>query len=338
MKKILLIATGGTIASSESGGGLTPSIDVKSLLAYIPDIKSVCQLDGISVMNVDSTNMNPSLMAAIAQAVADNYESYDGFVVAHGTDTMAYSAAAMTYMLKNLAKPVVFTGSQIPIEALYTDAKKNLSDAIRFACEGINGVYVTFDGMVINGAHAMKIKTRSSDAFETVNFPVIAEIKLGRITYNQVLDYSGHLQQLSRPVSGEFAIDTRLCPDILILKIFPGIRPDIFDFIKNTYRGVIIESFGIGGIPNEHNDIVAKIHELIDAGVAVVITTQCIYEGIDLSIYEVGQNLAKQNVIIGADMTTEAITMKLMWALAHYDSIEAIKEYMEAPLFSDRSY
>ena len=107
MKKILLIATGGTIASSESGGGLTPSIDVKSLLAYIPDIKSVCQLDGISVMNVDSTNMNPSLMAAIAQAVADNYESYDGFVVAHGTDTMAYSAAAMTYMLKNLAKPVV---------------------------------------------------------------------------------------------------------------------------------------------------------------------------------------------------------------------------------------
>lgn len=245
-EKILLIATGGTIASSESGGGLTPSIDVKRLLAYIPDIKSVCQLDGISVMNVDSTNMNPSLMAAIAQAVADNYESYDGFVVAHGTDTMAYSAAAMTYMLKNLAKPVVFTGSQIPIEALYTDAKKNLSDAIRFACEGINGVYVTFDGMVINGAHAMKIKTRSSDAFETVNFPVIAEIKLGRITYNQVLDYSGHLQQLSRPVSGEFAIDTRLCPDILILKIFPGIRPDIFDFIKNTYRGVIIESFGIG--------------------------------------------------------------------------------------------
>ena len=182
MKKILLIATGGTIASSESSEGLTPSIDVKTLLTYIPEIESICHLEGISVMRVDSTNMNPKLMARIAETIAQNYDAYDGFVIAHGTDTMAYSAAGITYMLKNLAKPVVFTGSQIPIEALYTDAKKNLSDAIRFACEGIRGVYVAFDGIVINGTHAMKIKTRSSDAFKSINFPVIAEIKLGKIT------------------------------------------------------------------------------------------------------------------------------------------------------------
>ena len=109
MKKILLIATGGTIASSESSEGLTPSIDVKTLLTYIPEIESICHLEGISVMRVDSTNMNPKLMARIAETIAQNYDAYDGFVIAHGTDTMAYSAAGITYMLKNLAKPVAFT-------------------------------------------------------------------------------------------------------------------------------------------------------------------------------------------------------------------------------------
>ena len=289
-------------------------------------------------MRVDSTNMNPKLMARIAETIAQNYDAYDGFVIAHGTDTMAYSAAGITYMLKNLAKPVVFTGSQIPIEALYTDAKTNLSDAIRFACEGIRGVYVAFDGIVINGTHAMKIKTRSSDAFKSINFPVIAEIKLGKITYNQLLTYSGHLDKLSEEITGDFAIDTKVCRDIFVLKIFPGIGTELFDFIRTQYKGVIIESFGIGGIPNVDEDIVSKIHELIEAGVAVVITTQCIYEGIDLSIYEVGQTLGRQKVIVAADMTTEAVVMKLMWALAHYEQIDDIKRYMETPYFADRSY
>lgn len=338
MKNILLIATGGTIASSESAEGLTPSIDVNKLLSYIPEIKSICHLDGISIMNVDSTNMNPSLMARIAQAVADNYNQYDGFVITHGTDTCGYSAAALSYMMTNLNKPVILTGSQIPIEALYTDAKKNLSDAIRFACDGINGVYVCFDGSLICGTHAMKVKTRSSDAFKSINFPVVAQIKLGKITHNQMLTLSGHWDTLTGTVNGDFAADTALCTDIIVLKIFPGIGTEIFDFIKDHYRGVVIESFGIGGIPGANNNIVEKIHELITAGISVVITTQCLYEGIDLSIYEVGQHLAKQNIITAADMTTEAVTMKLMWALAHFDSQTDIKEFMEHPVFCDRSY
>lgn len=199
-------------------------------------------------------------------------------------------------------------------------------------------MYVAFDGIVINGTHAMKIKTRSSDAFKSINFPVIAEIKLGKITYNQLLTYSGHLDKLSEEITGDFAIDTKVCRDIFVLKIFPGIGTELFDFIRTQYKGVIIESFGIGGIPNVDEDIVSKIHELIEAGVAVVITTQCIYEGIDLSIYEVGQTLGRQKVIVAADMTTEAVVMKLMWALAHYEQIDDIKRYMETPYFADRSY
>lgn len=343
MKNILLIATGGTIASSKTDEGLVPAVDVEGLLQYIPQIRNVCNLKGVSIMSIDSTNMTPSLMQKIAQTVADNYALYDGFVVAHGTDTMAYSAAAVTYMLNNLRKPVVFTGSQIPMEEMHTDAKNNLSDAISFACENVCGVYVVFDGVVINGTHAMKVKTRGMDAFKSINFPEIATIKYGKIEYNRLLQLDEHYNDFmckedSICKCNELIADTKMCEDIMLLKMFPGMRGDIFDYIKEHFRGVIIESFGIGGIPNADNDIAKKIQELIEAGVAVVVTTQCIYEDVDLNIYEVGCNLAKKNVIVSQDMTTEAVTMKLMWALAHYDKLSDIKAYIEKPYFSDKGY
>lgn len=338
MKKILLIATGGTIASSESADGLVPSIDVKQLLSYIPEVVDLCDLDGVSVMSIDSTNMNPTLMTKIAETIYNTYSVYDGFVVSHGTDTMAYTAAALSYMLKNLGKPVVITGSQLPIEADYTDAKKNLSDAIRFANEDVKGVYVAFDGLIISGTHAMKVRTVNVDAFKSINFPVVATIKYGKITYNPELTYKDVWSCLQADMDEEFTISTKLCEDILIVKIFPGIGPKIFDFIKDNYKGVIIESYGIGGIPNMDYDIVSKIRELVVAGVAVVITTQCTYEGIDLAIYEVGQILAKQNAIIAGDMTTEALTMKLMWALGHYENISDVKKFMETAVCADRSF
>lgn len=338
MKKVLLIATGGTIASSETEQGLTPSIDAQQILSYIPEIEQICHLTGISIMSVDSTNMNPKLMIKIAETIYDKYEEYDGFVVTHGTDTMGYTAAALTYMLQNIKKPVVVTGSQIAIEALYTDAKKNLSDAIRFASEDFSGIFVAFDGKIINGTHAVKVKTRSTDSFESINFPTVADIKLGRITYNSALSHDDHWEKFKTHILKPFKLKTDFCEDIFILKIYPGIKPDIFDYIKEHYKGVIIESFGIGGIPNNDFDIVSKIQELITAGIAVVITTQCLYEGIDLGIYAVGQMLAKHKIIYAGDMTTEAITMKLMWALGNCKDIASIKTFIETPYFADRNY
>lgn len=344
MKKILLIATGGTIASSESKDGLTPTIDVKQLVSYIPEVTSLCDLKGLSLMSIDSTNMNPKLMTEIARSIYQAYPDYDGFVISHGTDTMAYTAAALSYMLQNLNKPVVLTGSQLPIEAEHTDAKKNLSDAIRFACEDVKGVFVAFHGLIINGTHAMKMKTISADAFWSINAPIVAAIQSGEISYHSesnhseanhseanhsYLSRSALLQQAPPSNTDSFSIAANLCEDILIIKMFPGIQPKLFDFVKENYKGVIIEGFGIGGIPNEDPDIVAKIQELIEAGIAVVITTQCLYEGIDLSVYEVGQMLAKQNVILGGRMTTEALTMKLMWALGNYQNLKDIKAFIE---------
>ncbi len=338
MKKILLIATGGTIASSESADGLAPTFDASQLLSCMPEIENLCHVDGISIMSIDSTNITPQLMAKTAESIHSHYHDYDGFVVTHGTDTMGYTAAALSYMLKNIKKPVVITGSQIAIEALYTDAKKNISDAILFALEDIAGIFVAFDGRIINGTRAVKLKTRSTDAFSSVNFPTIARIKLGRITYNNALNYSGHGEVLDADPSRPFTLNTNLCEDIFVLKIHPGLKPEIFDFIKKQYKGVIIESFGIGGIPNQTPDLVSKLEELIQAGVAIVISTQCLEEGIDLSIYEVGQKLAKHNVISAGDMTTEAVSCKLMWALGNFKNISDVKYFIETPLFGDRTF
>lgn len=338
MKRIFLLASGGTIASSETEEGLSPSIDARQILGFIPDIAQICYLSGASIMSVDSTNMSPKRMIKIAEAIKDNYEDYDGFVVTHGTDTMGYTAAALTYMLENINKPVVVTGSQIAIEELNTDAKKNLSDAIHFACEEYRGVFVAFNGKIISGTHAVKLKTKSADSFKSVNFPSLADIMLGKITFNSALNYKNHWEKLSKNDERQLQLKTSLCEDIFILKIFPGIKPAIFDFIRENYKGVIIESFGIGGIPNEEYDIVSQVSKLIEAKIAVVITTQCLYEGIDLNVYAVGKRLAKQDVIYAADMTTEALTMKLMWALGNFHDRKEIKNFMETPFFADRNY
>ncbi len=330
MKRILLIATGGTIASSESAEGLTPALDVEQLVSYLPKMQVLCQLAGVSIMSIDSTNMNPKRMGIIAQTVAQYYDAYDGFVIAHGTDTMAYSAAALTDMLRHLNKPVVLTGSQIPMEAPDTDAKKNLSDAIRFVCEDIRGVFVAFDGILIEGAHAMKCRTRSRHAFESINFPVVAQMQDGIIYYTKEIKQSAFWYAMQEKSRQAFAVQPELCTDVFVLKLFPGIGTELFDYIKKQFRGVVIESFGIGGIPDESPNLLVKIRELAQAGVTVVITTQCLYEGINLDIYAVGKHLAEQPIIIAETMTTEAIVMKLMWALAHFDTLAEIKAYIES--------
>ncbi len=330
MKKILLIATGGTIASTESGDGLAPSFDADQMLEMIPEIKEICEITGKLIMNVDSTNMDPDMMVTIAETIDNHYEEYDGFVVTHGTDTMGYTSAVLTYILQNIKKPVVLTGSQVAISAMYTDAKQNISDAVRFATEGMPGVFVAFDGKIINGTRAKKVRSRSMDAFESLNFPYVAQIKLGKITFNQE-----SIQRLQVGPAKPYRMNTNLCKDVMVLKLFTGMKTDIFDFLKQNYGGVIIESFGIGGVPNQGENILEKVKELVEAGVAVVITTQCVEEGIDLGIYEVGKELAKHPVIYAGDMNLEAIVAKLMWTLGNFNNLDDVKYFMETPFFGD---
>lgn len=324
MKRILLIATGGTIASKDSGNGLTPSIDVNALLEYIPSVRQMCQITGISIMNIDSSNMNMFYIAAISECIKNNYNDYDGFVITHGTDTCAYTAAALSYQLINLSKPVILTGSQLPIDADGTDAVQNLQNAFIYSCEDISGVFLAFYNKLIAGTCASKIKTISFDAFESINRPVIASIHDNKILYNDyTFKKSGHTDKA-------FHIETDMCNDIAVINLFPGMNYNLLDYINSSCRGVIIQGFGIGGMPD---NITEYIHRLTSNGICVVVTTQCLYEGVNLKVYEVGRNLARAGIINGKNMTVENLTMKLMWSLAHFNNMADVKDFMEKELY-----
>lgn len=328
MKKILFISTGGTIVSSDHGEGFEPYYSVDKLIKSINN-KGKCLIDGKLLMNIDSSNMNPDHWVKIAKEISNNYSKYDAFIVSHGTDTMAYTSSALTYMLDGLDKPVIITGAQHSIEETYTDAIQNLNDALLFALEDLSGVYISFDGHLINGTRAVKMKTMSYDAFKSINFPYVAKIKYGEIRFNkEVMQLK---EELNKPFNPCFDLDT----NILIIKLFPGLEPKIFEYAANHFKGVIIESFGIGGIPFKELNIHAKVKELIERGVVVVITTQCFEEGVDLSVYRVGKKLMNDNIIFAGDMNTEAIVPKLMCALGRFDLFDSIKKYFEQPIKFD---
>ncbi|MBO8168638.1 MAG: asparaginase [Thermoanaerobacteraceae bacterium] len=326
MKRVLLLATGGTIASTESKEGLAPAYTAEGLLRYMPELNDMCCIEGKLLMNVDSTNMQPEYWQEIARVVYANYAEYDGFVITHGTNTMGYTSAALSYMLQNLSKPVVITGAQQPIDREETDAKRNVIDSVRFVLEGGGGVFVVFDGRVILGTRAVKMKTKSYDAFASINSPYVAFIE------NDTVKFTG---EVILDTGGEVTLDTSLCTDVFLLKLYPGLQPEVFDYLKECYKGVVIESFGLGGIPFEKRDLTSKVRELTEAGIAVVVTTQCLEEGIDLNLYEVGKKVAQNPIISGKDMTTEAIVTKLMWVLGRTDNLQRVKELMEQPISGD---
>lgn len=325
MKKILLLATGGTIASVEGNEGLVPGLSVEELLHYLPESSQRIKIEGKILMNIDSTNIQPEHWIQIANAIYQHYNEYDGFVITHGTDTLAYTSSALSYMFQGLDKPVVLTGSQVPISFKKTDARKNVADALRFACEEIGGVFIVFDGRVILGTRAVKMRTKSYDAFESINHPYVAYVNKNEVKYHW------------KPISDtkNLSLNTNLSTDVFLMKLYPGTKPEIFDCLKDLYKGIIIESFGNGGLPFEGRNLLSKVKELSENGIAVVITTQCLEEGEDLLLYEVGRKVAQHKVILSGDMNTEAIVPKLMLALGQADSLEQVKSFIETPMAGD---
>ncbi len=328
MKKLLLLTTGGTIASFKGENGLVPGMESDEFLNYLPGLQISYEIDVKQLFAIDSTNMQPEDWITIASAVSEFYDQYDGFVITHGTDTMAYTSAALSYMLQGSSKPIVITGSQIPIAFEKTDAKRNMIDAVRFACEPVGGVYVVFDGRVIQGTRAVKLRTKSYDAFESINYPYIASISKNDIQYNQSIES----KEKQKPV-----LDASLCTDIALVKLFPGIKPEFFDSLKHSYKGIVIESYGSGGIPFQGRNILEKVNELAKQGLSIVVTTQCLEEGEDIDLYEVGRNINQNVVIRAGNMNTEAIVPKLMWALGKAMNPQQVKQWMETPIANDLS-
>ena len=303
MKKVLLIATGGTIASSDGGSGLTPTVNGDELLSFVPGYKNICDVECIQPFCIDSTNVAPDHWLKIVEIIKENYGFYDGFLVTHGTDTLAYTACALSCLIENPKKPVVLTGSQRPVGDADTDAVRNLTDALSFAVSGYCGIAVVFGGRVIDGMCAKKIKTLSDDAFVSVNYSEIYE--------NSECDC-------------ETVFYDRLETGVMTIKLTPDMPEIVFDAAK-ACKGVVVEGYGLGGIPDAFVD---KIRQLSDSGVIVAVTTQVLYEGSDLSVYQVGTQVKNIENVIGTGlMTSEAVTVKLMAALARYDDAEDIRRY-----------
>lgn len=336
-RRILILATGGTIVCSETDSGLKPHYTVEKLLEFLKPEAKRHIIKGKTVMNIDSSNMTPRNWLVIALAIKEEYDSYDGFVITHGTDTMAYTASALSYLLENLNKPVILTGSQYSLIDNRTDGIQNLNDALLFACEELSGVFIAFDGKLINGTRAIKTKTRSYDAFNSVNFPDVAVVKHNRIHYNRAVFrlFSRPAKHADSDIVKTLEVNAEIEDNIIVIKLFPGLNPAIFDYLGKQVKGVIIESYGIGGVSSGILDLSSKVWQLTEAGIAVVVTTQCLEEGVDFNVYEVGKKLPLDKIIYAKDMNTEAIVPKLMWALARGGTPTEVKRLVETPINGD---
>ena len=320
MKKILLITTGGTIASKKLRDGLSPVMTADELLKYIPYVKELCEIDSIAPYCIDSTNVRTENWLALKDIIKRNYDGYDGFVICHGTDTMAYTASALSYLIQDSCKPIVLTGSQRPINLDITDAKTNLFDSILFACDDrAHGVNIVFSGSVIAGTRAKKLKTRSYNAFSSINFPDIAVIRGGNVFF--YID--------DKKDKKEVKFFDKICDDIMLIKLIPGISIRDFEPIFASYRGIIIESFGLGGLPNYEgrDELILCLRNYIKSGGSILIATQVTNEGSDMEVYEVGNKIKNSlDVIESYDMTIEAAVTKLMWILSMTNEFSAVED------------
>ena len=324
MKRILLIGTGGTIASEVTESGLAPELTTGDLLAHIPAISGICVVECVQLLNLDSTNITPRHWLLMARCIREHYEEYDGFVLTHGTDTMAYTAAALSYLIQQSPKPIVLTGAQKPIGFDGTDSKINLTDAFRCASEDMPGVSIVFNSRVILGTRARKTRTKSFQAFSSINYPDLGVLRDGVLLRYIRQDCA------AAPVFYD-ALDTR----VALLKLTPGADRALADFLLERNDALIIESFGVGGLP-EAGGFYECIRRWMQAGKVIVLTTQVPSEGSDLGVYHVGHALKNRLGVLEAyDMTTEAVVAKLMWILGQTGDRQQVERLFYTPVAKD---
>lgn len=333
-KSVLIIYTGGTIGmvNDPETGALCP-FNFEQIAKTVPEIKEFgFSIDSYTLPEIiDSSDLKPSLWADLCQIILKNYDKYNGFVILHGTDTMAYSASALSFMLNNLTKPVVFTGSQLPIGTIRTDGRENLIAAIEIAAATNEGkaivpeVCILFGAKLFRGNRTTKVDAESFDAFQSFNYPPLAEIGI-HIHYNYgAIDYS--------PRCSEVSAFTEMNNNIAILQLFPGIRMELIDAIINTpgLKGLILASYGSGNAPTQQI-FLEKIQKAAQKGIVIYNVTQCQGGSVEMGRYETSRELLNCGVSSGYDITMEAAVSKLMHLLSKEEDINEIKKYLNSSI------
>ncbi|MBQ1611325.1 MAG: asparaginase [Muribaculaceae bacterium] len=339
--KILIIYTGGTIGMIENPetNALQP-FDFSHLMENVPRVKKLeYDIDNIQFdPPIDSSNMNPQHWADIAKAIEDNYDDYDGFVVLHGTDTMAFTASALSFMLENLSKPVIITGSQLPIGEVRTDGDENLITALQVAAEidkrtgeaMVQEVAILFENHLWRGNRSTKMSANNFNAFMSNNYPELARIGLDIKYFKEML----YRLPSKRPLKVRYNMD----PNVMFLELHPGITPSTLKYLLNTpdIKGIVLKTYGAGNSPSEPW-FTSLIREATDRGVVIVNVTQCPNGGVHDELYETGNCLANAGVVSGHDMTSEAAITKLMYLFGLGLSPAGVKRYFNSDLCGEVS-
>lgn len=319
--RILLLTTGGTITMLKSANGaLQPCEDSNKLIKAIPELDLLAEIDILPIVNIDSSNFVPSVWLQIAKAIFHRIKDYDGFVVAHGTDTLCYTASALSFMIQELNKPIVITGSQVPLEEIGSDGRSNLINAVRVAISDLAEVAVVFGSQIIRGTRAKKMSAFDMQAFVSVN-----DNPLGKIGLSIKYDDSAHFRSKKKPLLRAFLNDS-----VAMIPVYPGIKPQIIDYLANNHSGIVIEGYGAGNLPTDENiNIIPAIKSAIERKVPVVVCTQCILGSTEMELYQVGRAALDVGAIPAMDMTPETAMVKLMWVLGQTDDIESIDSLMQ---------
>ncbi len=318
--RILIVTTGGTITMLRArNGSLYPCEEAGKLLEKVPELRELADIDILPIANIDSSDLSPALWLELSRAIYKRFKEYDGFVVTHGTDTLCYTSAALSYMLQELSKPVILTGAQVPLEDIGSDGRSNLINAVRVAISDLAEVAVVFGSLIMRGTRAKKTSVFDMQAFTSVNSIPLGTIGL-TIKFNDFARFRNRKKPLLRAFLNE---------EVAIMPVYPGVKACIIEFLAKHHRGIVLEGYGAGNIPTGDNNLIPAIASAISANVPIVVCTQCIVGSTEMELYQVGRAALDVGAIPGMDMTPEAALVKLMWLLGQTDDIGAIESMMQ---------